>query len=270
MTPRAAALGLAGALAAAPAGAAAESILLQSTTSTANSGLYEAILPVFQAATGIEVRVVAVGTGQALRNARNCDADVVLVHARAAEDAFVAEGYGEARADVMYNDFLLVGPAEDPAAVASARSAGEALAVIADAEAPFASRGDDSGTHRKELQLWAAAGVDPAPGSGDWYRETGSGMGATLNIAAGMGAYALTDRATWAAFGNRAGLAAAFEGDPALHNPYGVIAVGAARCPGVRAQAAAAFVDWITGPEGQAAIGAFAPGGERLFVPDAR
>lgn len=249
--------------------AAAETLLVQSTTSTANSGLYETILPQFLKATGVEARVVAVGTGQALRNARNCDGDAVLVHARAAEDAFVAEGFGLARHDVMYNDFVLVGPIDDPAGAAGATSAAEALASIARAQAPFASRGDDSGTHRRETALWRDAGVDPAPWSGAWYLETGSGMGATLNLAAGREAYALTDRATWTTFANRAGLALLFEGDPSLHNPYGVIAVNPARCANTRAEAAQTFIDWLTGPEGQAAIGAFRRDGVQLFTPDA-
>ena len=167
---------------------------------------------------------MAVGTGQAIANARNCDADVLLVHAKAAEEAFVADGFGVERFDLMHNDFVIVGPGEDPAGIASAGSASEALARIDEASAAFVSRGDESGTHTKELALWAASGTDPSGASGDWYRETGSGMGATLNVAAGMGAYALTDRATWISFANKADLEILLEGDPALHNQYGVIA----------------------------------------------
>ena len=188
---------LALALVAVTARAEAPFIVVQSTTSTQNSGLYEAILPQFTTASGIEVRVVAVGTGQAIKNAMNCDGDVLLVHAKASEEKFVAEGYGVARYDVMYNDFVIVGPEGDPAGVAGSSDAAAALSAIASSASPFASRGDDSGTHKKELSLWKAAGVDVAAHSGKWYRETGSGMGATLNAAIGMGAYVMTDRATW-------------------------------------------------------------------------
>ncbi len=244
-------------------------IILQSTTSTQNSGLYEAILPRFTEATGIEVRVVAVGTGQALRNARNCDGDVVIVHARAAEEEFVAAGYGLERRDLMYNDFVIVGPGDDPAGVAGAGSAAEALRAIARARAPFASRGDDSGTHKKEMALWAAAGLDPLAASGTWYRETGSGMGATLNTAVGMGAYALSDRATWIAFANKDDFRILFEGDPALFNQYGIIMVNPANCPDVKAGPAQRFIDWMLSPEGQRAIAAYRMGGQQLFHPNA-
>ena len=254
---------------AATVSAADRFVLVQSTTSTANSGLYDAILPRFEAATGIEARVVAVGTGQALKNARNCDGDVLVVHARAAEEAFVAEGHGLARHALMHNDFVIVGPADDPAGVAPAADAAAALRAIAAAKAPFASRGDESGTHVKERALWAAAGVDAAAASGTWYRETGSGMGATLNLAVGMGAYALTDRATWAAFGNKAAHRIVAEGDPALHNPYGVIRVNPERCPNVRAAEAEAFEAWLLSPAGQEAIAAYRRDGQQLFFPDA-
>ena len=242
-------------------------ILLQSTTSTQNSGLLDAILPVFSERSGIDVRVVAVGTGQAMRNARNGDGDVVLVHARAAEDAFVAEGWGIDRRDVMYNDFVLVGPSADPAGVAGAPSAPEALAAIATAGVPFVSRGDESGTHQAELRLWEGAALDPA---GAWYREAGAGMGATLNIAVGMAAYTLTDRATWMSFGNKADFAILVEGDPRLFNPYGVIRVNPERHPHVKSEAALAFVEWLTGAEGQAAIGAFRIDGAPVFFPNAQ
>lgn len=253
-----------------PAAAQGEgAILVQSTTSTANSGLYDHLLPLAEAATGVRVDVVAVGTGQAIRNARNCDGDVLLVHARAAEEAFVAQGYGLARHDLMYNDFVIVGPQSDPAAIADAPGAAAALAGIAAARALFASRGDDSGTHTKERALWAAAGVDPTAASGDWYRETGSGMGATLNAAVGMAAYTLTDRATWLSFGNRQDFAVLSEGDPALFNQYGVIAVDPAACPSVNARGAAAFVDWLLSDTGQSAIASFRVRGEQLFTPNA-
>jgi tungstate transport system substrate-binding protein len=253
---------------AAPA-AAEPFIVVQSTTSTQNSGLYDAILPEFTAAAGIEVRVVAVGTGQAIKNAQNCDGDVLLVHARPAEEKFVAEGYGVARTDLMYNDFVIVGPADDPAAIAGSGDAGAALTAIRDAGAPFASRGDDSGTHKKELALWQAAGIDPAAESGGWYRETGSGMGATLNIAVGMGAYALTDRATWIAFGNKGDHKILAEGDPALFNQYGVILVNPERCPNVKAEEGQAFIDWLLSDDGQAAIAAYRRDGQQLFFPNA-
>ncbi len=259
------------ALAVSGAAAAAERfILLQSTTSTQNSGLFDAILPGFTAATGIEVRVVAVGTGQALKNARNGDGDVLLVHAREAEEAFVSEGYGVARFDVMYNDFVIVGPPADPAGIAGLSDATAALEAIAAAEAPFASRGDDSGTHVKELALWRAAGVDPTAASGSWYRETGSGMGATLNVALGMGAYTLTDRGTWIAFKNKGNFGILVSGDARLFNPYGVILVNPARHPRVKAEDGQAFIDWLTGPEGQAAIAAYTLNGQQLFFPNAK
>ena len=184
--------------------AADKFITLQSTTSTQNSGLFDYMLPIFSKKTGIQVRVVAVGTGQALKNARNGDGDVLFVHAKPAEEKFVADGFGVSRQDVMFNDFVIVGPAADPAKVGGMKDAPAALKMIADAKTPFASRGDDSGTHKKEKRLWKAAGVDADASSGSWYRETGSGMGATLNAAVGMGAYALTDRATWISFKNQA------------------------------------------------------------------
>ncbi len=244
-------------------------ILLQSTTSTQNSGLFDAILPGFTAATGIAVRVVAVGTGQALKNARNGDGDVLLVHAKEAEEAFVSEGYGVKRFDVMYNDFVIVGPPADPAGIAGLSDATAALKTIAAAKAPFASRGDDSGTHKRELALWRAAGVDPTAASGTWYRETGSGMGATLNVAVGMGAYALTDRGTWIAFKNKGNFGILVAGDERLFNQYGVILVNPARHPRVKAKDGQAFIDWLTGTEGQAAIGAYRLEGKQLFFPNA-
>ena len=255
-------------LAVAPA-RAAEFITVQSTTSTQNSGLFDHLLPLFEADTGIEVRVVAVGTGQAIKNAERGDGDVLLVHAKEAEEAFVAAGHGLARHDVMYNDFVIVGPAADPAGIAGTADAPTALAAIAAAEAPFASRGDDSGTHKAERRLWAETAVDVDGASGTWYLETGSGMGATLNAAVELGAYALTDRATWIAHGNKGEHRVLVEGDPRLFNQYGVIAVNPARHPSVKAEAAEAFVDWITGAAGQAAIASFAVDGQQLFTPNA-
>ncbi len=257
-------------LAALPAGAAERFIVLQSTTSTRNSGLFERILPAFRARTGIEVRVVAVGTGQALRNAARGDGDALLVHDREAERRFVAEGHGTARHDVMYNDFAIVGPRADPAGIAGTADAPAALAAIARARAPFASRGDDSGTHKAELRLWRAAGIEPAAHSGRWYRETGSGMGATLNVGIGMGAYVLTDRASWIAFGNKRGHRIVVEGDPRLFNQYGIVAVSKSRHPRVKVALAQQFVDWMLSPEGQAAIAAHRIGGRQLFFPNAK
>ena len=245
-------------------------IILASTTSTENSGLLADLLPRFEERTGIRVHVVAVGTGAALRLGQRGDADVVLIHDRAAEDRFVAAGHGIDRRDVMHNDFLIVGPASDPASIAGTLDAVAALTAIAGARAPFASRGDDSGTHKAERRLWLAAGIDPGTGSGAWYLELGAGMGATLNTAAARGAYTLTDRGTWLSFANRRDLVAVVEGDARLFNSYGVILVNPARHPHVDAPAARAFVDWLTGAEGQAAIAAFTLKGEQLFVPNAR
>ena len=245
-------------------------IIVQSTTSTQNSGLFDDLLPQFQEATGIEARVVAVGTGQALKNAQNCDGDVLFVHAKPAEEQFVADGFGVERFDVMYNDFVIVGPASDPAKVGGMTDASAALRKIAEAEAPFASRADDSGTHKKEMSLWQAAGVDPTTASGEWYRETGSGMGATLNTAAGMNAYALTDRGTWISFENRGDLEVLVEGDEALFNQYGVILVNPEHCPDIKADLGQQFVDWVLGPEGQEAIAAYQLNGKQLFFPNAK
>ncbi|MCC1481675.1 substrate-binding domain-containing protein [Roseibaca sp. Y0-43] len=253
-------------IAALPA-SAEEVITVASTTSTENSGLFGHILPLFQSETGIEVRVIAQGTGQALETGRRGDADVVFVHARAQEEAFVAEGYGVQRFDVMYNDFVIVGPSDDPAGLANAADAPAAMAAIAGAQAPFASRGDDSGTHSAEKRLWAAAGVEPG---GAWYLSTGSGMGATLNTAAQVPAYALTDRGTWLSFQNRGPLTISFEGDPVLFNPYGIILVNPERHPHVKAEAGQAFIDWIVSEAGQNAIASYQVGGEQLFFPNAQ
>lgn len=259
--------GLLAGLAAAQAGE--PFIVLQSTTSTQNSGLLDYLLAKFTAETGIAVHVVAVGTGQALKNARNGDGDVVLVHAPAAEKAFVASGHGLARHKVMYNDFVIVGPKADPAGVGDEKDVAKALAKIAAARAVFVSRGDDSGTHKKERRLWRQAGVDVAAASGGWYRETGSGMGATLNVAAGMNAYALSDRATWLTFANKGDLTVLVEGDKRLFNQYGVIIVNPARHRHVKAEQARRLVDWLLSAQGQAAIAAYRVKGRQLFFPNA-
>jgi tungstate transport system substrate-binding protein len=268
-TRRSLLLGLASGLAmmvALPA-AAQEFITVASTTSTENSGLFGHILPIFQKETGIEVRVISQGTGQALETGRRGDADVVFVHARAQEEKFVAEAYGVQRFDVMYNDFVIVGPGADPAGVKGTATAAEAMGKIAAAAAPFASRGDDSGTHTAEKNLWKAAGVEPA---GGWYLSTGSGMGATLNTASQAGAYALTDRGTWLSFNNRGPLEIVMEGDPVLFNPYGIMLVNPARHAHVKAEAGQKFIDWIISPAGQQAIADFKVGGEQLFFGSAK
>lgn len=246
-----------------------QSIIVQSTTSTANSGLYDHLLPIFSEKTGITVNVVAVGTGQAIKNAENCDGDVLLVHARRAEEEFVAAGFGTGRTDLMYNDFVIVGPADDPAGVGGMDDALAALVQIADTGALFASRGDDSGTHKKEMALWSETGVDPTVASGDWYRETGSGMGATLNAGIGMGAYVMTDRATWISFANKQDYAIRVQGDADMFNQYGVIPISPDHCPSVNADAARVFADWLVSDDGQAAIAAYTVAGQQLFFPNA-
>ena len=243
-------------------------IVVQSTTSTQNSGLFDYLLPIFQEKTGIEVRVVAVGTGQAIKNAANGDGDVLFVHSKPSEEKFVADGLGVSRSDVMYNDFVIVGPANDPAGVAGSKDVVESLKKIADAKAPFASRGDDSGTHKAELRLWKAAGIDPNEGSGDWYRETGSGMGATLNTGTGMGAYVMTDRATWISFGNKGDYKVAVEGDPILFNQYGIFLVNPEVHAHVKADLGQQFVDWVLSKEGQQAIADYRVDGQQLFFPN--
>ncbi|MFZ1814293.1 MAG: substrate-binding domain-containing protein [Rhizobiaceae bacterium] len=252
-----------------PANAQERFLTVQSTTSTQNSGLYDYLLPIYERKAGIDVRVVAVGTGQAIKNAQNCDGDVLLVHAKAAEEKFVAEGYGTKRDDLMYNDFVVVGPQSDPAGISGSGDVEGALARIAETKSAFVSRGDDSGTHKAELKLWQSAGVDPSGASGEWYRESGSGMGATLNIAAGMEAYALTDRASWISFQNKAALQIAVEGDRELFNQYGVTLVNPLKCPSVRKDDGQAFIDWLVSDEGQAAIAGFKVNGEQLFFPNA-
>ena len=250
--------------------AADDFIIVQSTTSTQNSGLFEHILPLFTKKTGIEVRVVAVGTGQALKNAEKGDGDVVLVHSQPDEEKFVADGWGVKRYPVMYNDFIIVGPSPDPAKIAGLKQAPEALQKIAEAKAHFASRADYSGTHKAELKLWEQAGVDPKTSSGSWYLETGSGMGATLNTAVGKQAYALTDRGTWLAFSNKDDFKVLVEGDDKLFNQYGVILVNPAKHPNVKAKEGQAFIDWLTSSEGQRAIADYKIDGQQLFFPNAR
>ncbi len=252
------------------ASAADQFIVVQSTTSTEQSGLFGYLLPLFTDATGIEVRVVAVGTGQAIKNAQNGDGDVLFVHAKPDEEKFVAAGYGVKRFDVMYNDFVIVGPKADPAGVKGMTDAPAALAKIAADKALFASRGDDSGTHKAELQLWKAAGTDTKAASGTWYRETGSGMGPTLNTAAAMNAYALTDRGTWLSFQNRGDLEILVEGDGKLFNQYGVMLVNPAKFPNVKAELGQQFVDWLISPESQKAIAGYKINGEQLFFPNAK
>lgn len=245
-------------------------ITVASTTSTENSGLFGSLLPLFQQATGITARVVAVGTGQAITLAQRGDADVLFVHHKPSEEQFVAEGYGVARVEVMYNDFVLVGPQSDPAAIRGLTDVLEALRRIAALRAPFVSRGDDSGTHKLERHLWQSAGIAVAAASGTWYRETGAGMGGTLNIASGLGAYTLTDRGTWLSFHNRQQLTMLVSGDPQLLNQYGAILVNPTRHPHVKAADGQAFIDWLLSDQGQRAIAGFRIAGEPAFFPNAR
>lgn len=247
-----------------------KSIIVQSTTSTANSGLYDYLLPEFKKDTGITVNVVAVGTGQAIKNAQNCDGDVLLVHAKPSEEKFVASGYGVSRSDLMYNDFVIVGPPSDPAGVKGMNDVAAALKKVASSKAVFASRGDDSGTHKKERALWKAAGIDPTTDSGSWYRETGSGMGATLNAGVGMGAYVMTDRATWISFKNKGDFSIAVEGDKEMFNQYGVIVVNAEKCPSVKTDLARSFSDWLLSEKGQKTIASYKVGGQQLFFANAK
>ncbi len=248
------------------AAAMAGFITVASTTSTEQSGLFRHLLPTFEKRTGIQVRVVALGTGQALDTGKRGDCDVVLVHDKAAELKLVEAGWFVERRDVMYNDFVIVGPRSDPAGVKGMKDAVAALKTISAARAPFASRGDKSGTHAAELRLWAQAGVAPA---GAWYRETGSGMGATLNTASGMNAYALADRGTWLSFKNRGELAILVAGDARLFNQYGVMLVNPAKHAHVKRDWGRAFIGWLVSAEGQAAIAAYEIGGEQLFFPNA-
>ena len=251
------------------AAAIAGFITVASTTSTEQSGLFRHLLPIFTAKTGIEVRVVAVGTGQALDIGRRGDADVVLVHAKPLEEKFLAEGHGVKRYDVMYNDFVLIGPQVDPARVAGTKDIVAAFRRIHSVRAPFVSRGDRSGTHFAELEIWKLAGIDIGREKGPWYRDTGQGMGPALNTAAAMNAYILADRGTWLSFRNRAELAIAVEGDKRLYNQYGVMLVNPARHPSVKKEMGQAFVDWLVSAEGQRAISDYRINGEQLFFPNA-
>ena len=259
--------GLAGGL---PAQGQERFIVMASTTSTDQSGLFGHLLPAFTRETGISVRVVAQGTGQALATARKGDADVVFVHDREAEDKFVAEGFGLPRRDVMYNDFVVVGPKADPAGLAGTRDVVVGLQRIAQARQPFVSRGDKSGTHAAELRYWKQAGVDVEAAKTSWYKESGSGMGPTLNIASAMNGYTLADRGTWLSFKNRGELAIVLQGDLRLFNPYGVIVVNPARHPHVKHEMAQRFADWVVSPTGQKAIADYKIGGEPLFFPNAK
>ena len=244
-------------------------ITVASTTSTEQSGLFGYLLPIFQEKSGIQVRVVALGTGQALDLARRGDADVVFVHAKAAEEKFLAEGEGVKRYPVMYNDFVLIGPKSDPAGIAGGKDILEALKRIRTAQAPFVSRGDRSGTHMAELALWQDAGIDLDKSKGPWYRDTGQGMGPALNTASSMNAYLLADRGTWLAFKNRGELTILVEGDKRLFNQYGVMLVNPEKHPTVKKELGQTFVDWLVSPDGQKAIAGYKIGGEQLFYPDA-
>ena len=257
-------------LLAATAGQAQERfITVSSTTSTEQSGLFGHLLPIFEKTSGIKVRVVALGTGQALDMARRGDADVVFVHDKAAEEKFISEGYGVKRQEVMYNDFVVIGPKADPAKAAG-KDILEGLRRIAAAKAPFVSRGDKSGTHAAELRYWKAAGVDLDRAKGSWYRDTGSGMGPALNTAASMDAYILADRGTWLSFKNRANLGIVVEGDTKLFNQYGVILVNPAKHAHVKQADGQKFIDWVVSAEGQKAIADYKIGGEQLFFPNAK
>lgn len=246
-----------------------QSIIVQSTTSTKNSGFYDHVLPKFKKDTGVTAYIVAVGTGQAIRNAQRCDGDVLLVHAREAEEKFVGDGFGIARHNLMYNDFVIVGPPEDPASIHGSRDVVAALKAIASTGAPFVSRGDDSGTHKKERTLWQTAGVNPDPASGTWYLETGQGMGATLNIAVESKTYVMTDRATWISFKQQRDFVIHVEGDKALFNQYGVIQVNDKVCPRVKSRPARSFVNWLVSAKGQHAISTYRVDGQQLFFPNA-
>ena len=246
-----------------------EAIIVQSTTSTQNSGLYDYLLPIYQQQTGEQVYVVAVGTGQAIKNARNCDGDVLLVHSKADEQAFVAQGYGVKRFDLMYNDFVIIGPENDPADLARATNIKQALRQIATTTSRFISRGDDSGTHKAELRFWKAADINPAQMMGQQYLEAGQGMGASLNMAVQLGGYIISDRATWLAFGNRQTHKILFQGDPALFNQYGVTMVNPDTCPSTATAQAMVFVRWLLSETGQAAINSYNVNGQQLFFANA-
>ena len=245
-----------------------EYIILQSTTSTQNSGLYDYILPKFTEQNGIDVRVVAVGTGQAIKNAQNCDGDVLIVHSKVSEEIFVKSGYGIYRKDLMYNDFVIIGPENDPAKVKSSGNAFEAFKKIFNERAIFASRGDESGTHKAEIKIWNNLNMSTNDFNGGWYRELGLGMGATLNVAVQMDAYVLSDRATWLAFKNKRQHLILFEGDESLFNQYGIIPVNPNKCPSVKTNLSKIFIDWILSMEGQNFISSYKKNGQQLFFPN--
>jgi tungstate transport system substrate-binding protein len=245
-----------------------KSIVVASTTSTQDSGLFGHILPLFKQKTGIDVKIIAQGTGQALETARRGDADVVFVHAKAQEEKFIADGFGVKRYPVMYNDFVLIGPKDDPAGVRGATEITAAIKAIKDKAAPFVSRGDKSGTHTAELNLWKAAGVDISKDKGAWYKEIGQGMGAALNTAASMNGYVLADRGTWISFKNRGDLDLLVEGDRRLFNQYGIILVNPVKHPHVKAGLGQIFIDWVISPEGQQAIADYKIDGKQLFFPN--
>ena len=252
-----------------PALAQDKSIVVASTTSTQDSGLFGHILPLFKAKTGIDVKVIAQGTGQALDTAKRGDADVVFVHAKAQEEKFVEEGFGVKRFDVMYNDFVLIGPKADPAGINGSKDVTAALKTISEKAAPFVSRGDKSGTHSAEVNLWKAAGIDIAAAKGPWYREIGQGMGAALNTAGAMNGYVLSDRGTWLSFKNPGDLVISVEGDKRLFNQYGIILVNPAKHPSVKKELGQAFIDWVLSAEGQTAINGYQIGGKQLFFANA-
>jgi tungstate transport system substrate-binding protein len=252
-----------------PASADNPFIIVQSTTSTQNSGLYDYLLPKFTAKSGIDVRVVAVGTGQALRNAEKCDGDVLIVHSKADEVKFVENGFGTKRYNLMYNDFVILGPNGDPANIALAKTVDEALQRISTSQSAFASRGDNSGTHKAEKRLWKAANITIDSAVNSWYLETGLGMGATLNFAVQASAYTLSDRATWLAFANRANHKILFQGQPPLFNQYGIVPVSKSHCPNVKHELAQEFTDWLVSPDGQNMIASYTRSGAQLFFPNA-
>ncbi len=245
--------------------ATADTLRMAVTTSFHNSGLADVLLPAIKEDTGLDVHLLVVGTGQALRLGRAGDVDAVLVHARSAEDTFVAEGYGTHRREIMYNDFVLIGPQNDPAQIATQNTVTGAMTALAATHAPFVSRGDDSGTHKKEIALWVDAGLDP-DAFGPWYRSVGAGMGASLNTAAGLDAYILSDRASWLNFANKSGLALLFSGDPTLFNQYAFLPVNSARHPHVRTEAVQRLEQWFTGPQAKSLINGFTIDGQNLFV----
>jgi len=247
----------------------AETLILASTTSTQNSGLFDYILPTIEKETGVRVHVVAVGTGAAIKLARNGDADVLMVHHKPSEEKFVSDGYGVERYDLMYNDFVLLGPQSDPAEIAGLNDLATVLQKIASTKSIFVSRGDDSGTHKREVELWKIAGVSAVANSGSWYLESGSGMGATLNTAVAMQGYVLADRATWLSFQNKQNMAILFEGDKRLFNQYGIVMVNPDRYPHVKSSAAHKLIHWLLSAKGQVKISSFNIGGEQLFTPNA-